>query len=290
MSSFQTGQARLTGPGEDYQSQLAQAGQRLAQIAEHNAAGEHASRTLQVVEGLVVAYSGAIGRADSFLRSDRGSALGIAALWDAHRLLSAPDSGILAQLDVLAAQQRASLDEQLGHGWMSGWVVPLWALPAVALLVLLVWTQVFLRARFRRALNAPLIAATVLAGLVAAVLAVVVGHAHREVAAVDEAVAAVSMPADAFLLVGERKLGDLLAGQCAGQCGDAVDAFVGSLPATVAEPDRAIAVAEVGPVYERLAGVAELWVVLTVPALLAVAVLVVVGLRPRLEEYRYSSR
>lgn len=86
-TSFHSGQARLGGPGERYQNQFALAGQSLARVAAHNAAGEDGSRDIQVIEALLVTYAGLIGQADVHLRSGGDTALGSADLLDASHLL-----------------------------------------------------------------------------------------------------------------------------------------------------------------------------------------------------------
>jgi hypothetical protein len=128
--SFQTGEVRLTGPGERYQNQIAVASQSLTQLAQDSVAGEGASQTIQLVTGLLVSYVGLIEQADAHYRQDGRSVLGTADLWYASRLLHMPDGGILAQLDGLReAESRALAAEvtsgRMAVGWMAGWIVPL---------------------------------------------------------------------------------------------------------------------------------------------------------------------
>jgi alpha-glucoside transport system substrate-binding protein len=233
MNSFRTGQARLIGPGEEYQSQLALASQSLTQVAEHNTAGEPASRTLQLVEGLVVAYSGLIGRADAHFRQDEQNPLWIADLWDASRLLSTPGSGILAQLDSLAQQERDMFSHQLSSGWLSTSAMLLWITPSAAMLGVLLSAQWYLRRRFRRAVNPALVAATVALLLVMAGTAtVLVAQSRAETAAttLDQTSQEWRAQGDAVMVDGQHALAEVLRGRCGdvnlAGCGDSVNSFL----------------------------------------------------------------
>jgi len=65
--------------------------------------------------------------------------------------------------------EERTLADQSSRFWMSPWTVPLWLLPAFALLVVLVRAQRYLSHRFRRTINWSLLGATVLlTGLAAA--------------------------------------------------------------------------------------------------------------------------
>src|SRR5262249_53903698 len=130
INSFQTDQVQLTGPGEEFQNQMAIAGQSLTQVAEHNMAGEPGSRRLELVEGLLVTYQGLVGQAVAHVRQAAGErqagvdALGVTDLWSASRLLHgnvvpmqdrtpARLGGILGELDQLTEEQQRALNDQL---------------------------------------------------------------------------------------------------------------------------------------------------------------------------------
>src|SRR5262249_18153041 len=57
------GLSHLAGPGEEFQNQIAIASQSLTQVAADNMAGEAGSRTLQLIEGLLVTYTSLIEHA-----------------------------------------------------------------------------------------------------------------------------------------------------------------------------------------------------------------------------------
>ncbi|MEV6872361.1 hypothetical protein [Amycolatopsis sp. NPDC051128] len=187
IEAFRT-HATLTGPGQDYANNLASASQSLAKVAEANQAGAAGTGILQVVEGLVAAYSGAVGQADAHFRAvgtpdahlpqpgekpRPSEVLGAADLWYASRLLHGPD-GVLAQLTALQGLQRAELDDQLDDG-MSPGLLPVWLLAPAAAAALLVGTQWYLWRRFRRRFNLPLVGATALTVGVGVTLAVALG-------------------------------------------------------------------------------------------------------------------
>jgi hypothetical protein len=186
IDAFRTGEAKLTGPGQGYVNNLASASQSLAKVAEANQAGAAGAGILQVVEGLVAAYSGAVGQADAHFRAvglpdsevpdgeaPLSEVLGAADLWSASRLLHGPD-GVLAQLTTLQKLQRAQLDHQLDDG-MSPGLLPVWLLAPAATAALLVGTQCYLWRRFRRRFNLPLVGATALTVGVGITLAVALG-------------------------------------------------------------------------------------------------------------------
>jgi hypothetical protein len=158
--SFVTGGAQVAGPGEQYQNQISVASQSLAQVAEHNIAGDPASQQIQLIDGLLAAYTGLIEQADAAYRQNHP--LGAVYLWYASRLLHDPGEGILRQLDVLYSEERTALEGQLRSGGTSWWWIVAWTAPCVILLALMVLAQVYLRRRFRRRVNASVAAATVL--------------------------------------------------------------------------------------------------------------------------------
>jgi hypothetical protein len=174
ITSFTSGGAQLSGPGDEFGNQIAVASQSLARVAEHNMAGETGSSLLQLVEGMVVSYTGMIEQADAHFRQPGGESLGAVDLWNASRLLHRPDGALVSQLDALSAAQREALDRQVAGTAMTPGVVLLVYLPALALLVLLVLANVVFFRRFRRRVNlwlvlaaAALVALTVIAGRVA---------------------------------------------------------------------------------------------------------------------------
>jgi hypothetical protein len=107
--SFQSGEVRLGGPGQEHQNQLTFASQSLARVAEKNTAGQSSSQRIQLLEGLLESYSGLVGQAHAHF----GSATDTADLWSASRLLHAGDSPILRELDQLLNDQNNALKNQI---------------------------------------------------------------------------------------------------------------------------------------------------------------------------------
>ncbi|MET8997305.1 hypothetical protein [Amycolatopsis sp. NPDC004169] len=300
MAAFEREQVQLTGPSEQYEDRIALASQQLAQVAEHNAAGEPGSRTLQLIEGLLPAYNSVIGQADAHFREEDGRALAASNLLSASDLLTAPENGILARLDALEAAQRAALDDQLDADWLDPAITLLWALPLVLLLGTLAWTQRFLARRFRRTVNTALLAATaagVLLGAGTALLLGIQSDARDSGAALERTVDAQSTATAAAAAGARSALARVLTAQCgpggAAACGDTVAAFAAAAttpPGAPVEPPAEVdEAALLGP------GLTEPdWTGVLgygIPVLAAgIGVLAVGGLQPRLDEYRFRAR
>ncbi|MEQ4303085.1 hypothetical protein ABNF97_17105 [Plantactinospora sp. B6F1] len=303
ITSFQTRQSGLVGPGEEYQNQIAVASQGLAQAAEDIGSEGGSSGQIQVVEGLLVAYVGLMGQAHAHYRQSGPGGLATAYAWYASRLLHS-DDGILAQLDTLLAAETEALEARLSSGWLSPGTTLLWVLPVLLLLCLLVGAQRYLRRRFRRTVNWGLAAATVLLVVLTAGTSFVLvskeqlADAHAELSEVRRLSAEQSAGADHQ---GIAALDELLAGFCSRADGCAVssDVFRGGLeagapaPAVSAPPvaDREV-LSRAGEVDDQAAlatgATSGAFVVLLLAS--PIALLVWLGLRPRIEEYRYRSR
>jgi hypothetical protein len=295
ITSLASGHAVLSGPGQDYTNRLAAAQQSLAKVAEANQVGTGGG-TLQVVAGLVAAYTSAIAQADANLRDPASAGLGTADLWYASRLLHAPDSGVLAQLEQLQREQRAALAEQLDEGTarprLLGFLPAVLVVPT-ALLLLLVLTQRRFAQRFRRRLNPWLSAATLGTAVVLAALVLTIfqqGRLNEVDDRVDTVLAVREEAIDHHHAVGQNELNDLLRARCAEACGATVDRFRQEELPPVGNDDRdfdtdAKQVSAQTGVAVDSAG--REW---AVPLLgLGVVVLILVGLLDRLREYRYRA-
>ncbi|NYI05084.1 hypothetical protein [Allostreptomyces psammosilenae] len=257
--SLRSDYVRLVGTGQEFDDRISVANQSLNRAASGNVAGEVGRRTLQTVTGLVVSYTGWIQQAD---RHRDDPVLREAYLFYAETVLRRPDSGILARLGALQDAQRAVLRQQVSFGWVL-WLSWISATVLVAALTaLLVHTQRFLRRRFRRRVNPWLVAATAVP-LVLAPLAVFTEHTQDR-------------------LVSSRQ---------------EVEETVRALPRG-GQPRGAEELGEVGAtirrtateVEERLAGTewragALVWI--PVGAAFVVAA-VLLGLQPRVDEYRFQ--
>jgi hypothetical protein len=291
VASFRGGGARLIGPGEQYETGLAVANQDLARAAEHNAAGADGSRELQLIAGLLTAYGGWISQADAQFRAQREDMLSAVDLWYAARLLHGDDQ-IVPHLDALAADQRAELDAQLSTGWLDPVTMLVWTVPALALLALLGYTQVFLRRRFRRRCNESVIVASlVVLVLVAATAAGLVLRDRAQHAAADlrEFVTSSELQSTAVATAGQHELVQMVRAQCGGGpdgCGEtlpppgpAAAAGEGAHPPAASATDATVAFASATDFG---------WLLGVIPALaVAIAGLVLLGLQPRIDEYRY---
>ncbi|MFY1669204.1 hypothetical protein ACN27G_04470 [Plantactinospora sp. WMMB334] len=298
ITSFQSRQAGLAGPGEEYQNQIAAASQSLAQAAEDIGSGDGtSSRQIQLVEGLLVTYVGLVGQADAHYRKSGPGGLATAYLWYASRLLHS-EQGILAQLDSLLAAETDALEARLASGWLGPAATLLWLVPALSLLVLLVGTQLFLHRRFRRMVNWGLAAATLL-------LAVLVAGTSFALVSKAQLADAGAELSEVRRLSGEQfraadrdgaiALERLLRESCVRDdgCDVSSDVFRPGLtaasPTPVADRDvlgRAEEVDEQAGAATSATSLAFVVLLLVSP----IALLVWLGLRPRLEEYRYRSR
>jgi hypothetical protein len=303
---------KLTGPSEELQSQLTLAGQALTRVAEHNVAGESASRHLQLVEGQLVTYQVLVGQADAHFRQVNGKALGAADLWGASRLLHGEVvtqqdrslgrlDGILRELDQLTGDQQQALDKQLAASAVTPVAVLAVLVPLLGLFGLLLATQLALRRRFRRRINPWLLLAT---GLLLAMAAISTSSAVAQHRIEDSRGTLRHLVADrqqrgsAEDTEGQHALNGLLHGipcAAAGGCGHTVKRFadyVTRLPAASGRITDRRLTAEVGQVSAQTAAAtagAGLEPVIYVLAILTAAA-VFLGFLPRLSEYRYRPR
>jgi hypothetical protein len=296
MTSFQTGQGQLIGPGETYQDQMAIASQNLAQVAEHNSAGATGSADLQLVEGLVVSYGQLIGNAHTYFREDSASPLGAAELSYASGLMHGPDSGIVAKLDQLARAQHQALGDQLSQGWMNSAVALVWILPIALLLLLLGYTQYFTKTRFSRTLNPALAVATLLLVLVFSGTAAVFG-AQGKADTASESMARVVTQWDAqtraVAVEGQRELAQMIRRQCGAGCGVTADAFIAKFAAVAPKPRTGSQsdIPGTKQVDEELSTADKSgFLDYSIPlAVLVIAGLVFLGLQRGIDEYRYRT-
>jgi hypothetical protein len=297
IQSFRSGEVALSGPGERYQSQIAVASQSLAQLAEDNVGGPAASQAIQLVEGLLVAYMGLIEQADAHFRQPGGAALGTADLWYASRLIHAPDSGLLAQLDALREAQTEVLGRQLASGGAApGWRYA-WPLAGLLLLLVLVATQVFLSRRFRRTINPALLGATVLLLVLGAGMWSTVSARH-ELSAAQHALGELGTTWTAQSATADRQGQQVLLGlvrdSCPARdrCGDTVDGVDRQVRAAdagrAAPTDEDAVTAGIRTVNGHTAAAADTAgpELLVLVAALGILGLIPLGLYPRLDEYR----
>ncbi|GGO19330.1 hypothetical protein [Micromonospora parathelypteridis] len=277
----------LGGPGVDYQRQIAGAGQYLTLLAENNAAGDRGTQAIQTIEALLVTYTGLIGQADARYRDAGLRALGVAALRDAASLLD----DILLRLEDLRGMQLRAFDDQADNKWTNMLTAAVWLLPLVGLGVLLARTQVYLTRRFRRTVNVPLLAATVVTVGMVALTALSLWSADK----LDRARAGVEAVHDSrqgqLKAVGFRAadgLANQVKAQCATACDDTIEELRSPFPSPPASstPGQTVVAADQAIVADADDAADSRSVELALPLLaLGIAVLVLWGFRPRLAEY-----
>ncbi|WP_067521097.1 hypothetical protein [Alloactinosynnema sp. L-07] len=295
ITSFSTGAAHLTGPGDDYRGQIAIASQNLTQAAQ-DIGDDGDSATLELVDGLLVSYTSSIEQAAASFRQSERTAPWASDLWTASRLLHA-EHGVLALLDRLRDQQIDTLDDQVDSGTALEWL--LWAAPGTGLLVVLLATQVSLRRRFRRTLNAGLVAATLFVlglGVVAALTLVTGSRLDATRDTVRELSNSWRQQADARDNGGQRVLADLIDTQCAaeaGECGSTVQRIVLDIRHT-SHPDSSQAKPTDGSArivdHAATASGNDGYAFLIPLTAALAAVAIAAGLYVRMDEYRYRSR
>ncbi|RSN67544.1 hypothetical protein DMH08_13310 [Actinomadura sp. WAC 06369] len=158
--SFRSGAAQLTGPGQRFRDDITTAGDSLSRIAEVDAGGEAGRDLLRSVNAQVVTYQGLVEQADATYRKGLEE-LGYAYLTYASRMLHA-DGGLLDRIDEIAERDRRAVGDRHGSFWVTDAAVAAVCLIAGALLAVLGHVQVAMARRFRRVLNLPLLAASVL--------------------------------------------------------------------------------------------------------------------------------
>jgi hypothetical protein len=165
--SFRSGEAQLTGPGQQYQNDITTAGQDLERLAALAPSGT-ASQQLQTVSGQLVNYLGLVEQADAANRADialgnaSGHDLGYAYLTYSSSTMHSPQGGLLASIDGVTGADRQALDQALGSWRASPVLLVLVAAAAGGLLWSIIRAQQFLLRRFRRMISPPLVLAGVL--------------------------------------------------------------------------------------------------------------------------------
>jgi hypothetical protein len=287
---------RLSGPGDEFRNQIAIASQSLTQVAGENTVGDAASRTLQLVQGLLVTYTALIEQADAHWQRD-DKALGATELWSASQLLHGAE-GILGQLDTLLDAQRAALAAQIGAGSMTRPASLALILLNLVLCALLVSTWWILRRRFRRSVNLGLVAACVLLVVGFAVSYQILSTQQQlrdSRGALDHLVSDRRTHSSNVDYDGQRTLAKLLHELCdAGGCGDTVAAFVTTTDQASRGPDVTESrLTDEAKRLTALIGTADgsglSWLPVY-PLPFAICLAVFLGLRPRLLEYRYQAR
>ena len=157
-----------SGPRQEYQRDIETATHELERAAEHNGAGSRASQDLQAITAMVAEYTGLVETARANNR--QGFPVGATYLRTASALMHRPGDGILARVDALDALNTRGLVRQDSSLWFPAGLLATFFAFALVLAAVLVYTQLFLRRRFRRRRNARLLVATALLVVVSAAM------------------------------------------------------------------------------------------------------------------------
>lgn len=163
--SFRSGAAELIGPGQRFRDNLTTAADSLAHIAELDFGGGAERDLLRAVNAQVVTYQGLVEQADATYREGL-EVLGYAYLTYASDLLHG-EGGLLDRIDEIAKRDLRAVDDRRHSAWGGTAAAIGAAAVGLVLLAVLVYAQVAMARRFRRILNPPLLAASlVLVGLI----------------------------------------------------------------------------------------------------------------------------
>jgi hypothetical protein len=293
MTDFGVGYSPLGG-NTDYQNEISLAERNLERVAETNAAGSVGSDQLQLVSGLVVAYASTLQQAAADYANNKPT-FGAAQAWAASEEMRKAGSGIVNDLGELRADEERALRADMHSFWTNQWTVLLWLVPALALLVALVLAQRYLTTRFRRTVNWPLAGASVLLALLAAGAAFAL-VTDWQLATAGHDVDSVLAKQSATVL--PTQLGVRLADYCdaAGPgcvvTNSSFQRLLNQSPGTTPAPDAEKALIgqiDIATADANRAAVSD-GIEFVIPGVaIVIAGLIVLGLRPRIDEYRYRT-
>jgi len=183
--SLRSREAQFSGPGQVYEGDITTADQDLQQLAALEPSGSPPGKLLPTLSGQLVTYQGLVEQADAANRVDTASespstqavssrTLGDAYLGYAGQTVFGP-GGLLPTVESnLSEPNRQALNGDLTSFWADPTLIAAIAIAGVVAFGLIVALQVFLRRRFHRSISPPLVlAAVVVCGVLAWVFAVV---------------------------------------------------------------------------------------------------------------------
>ncbi len=281
--SFRSGEAQLTGPGQQYQNDITTAGQDLERLAALQPSGGAGSQQLQTVSGQLVTYQASVEQADAAYRTDvaLGTAsdhdLGYAYLTYASHSMR-DQGGLLASIDGLAAHDQRALDRRLTSPWTEPALLLVFAAEGVFALGSIIAAWGFLRRRFRRVISPPLLLATALVCGLLAWMALVALPADTALAAAR----GTALPKLTGIWQAQTRAVDMQAAALrAKAAGSASGPASGGLSVTATQPASGALDADLASA-ENTGGLP-----IGIPALAAAIVgLAFLGVKPRLNEYR----
>jgi len=178
-NAFLSGGAEAPGPSQQYAMDMMAAHDGLEQASEANAVGPRATQQLRQIMDDVMDYVGLVETARAYNR--QGFPLGATYLRAASRLMHRPQDGILARVDALGTLNSENLDREGTSIWLAAATLAVFYLVACVILGLLLYTQGFLRSRFRRRQSPRVLAATILLIFLASGLALQAFYTYRNV-------------------------------------------------------------------------------------------------------------
>lgn len=280
--SFRSGAAQLTGPGQQYQNDITNAGQALERLAALEPSGGADNSRLQTVSGQLVNYQGVVEQADAEYRRDialgAGSkgALGFAYLAYASNAMR-DQGGLLASIDQLASPDQQALRSQLASTWVDPVLLFAFAIPALLTLAGIATAQAFLRRRFKRAVSPPLLLAAMLACGLSVWAVVATLHADSAFAAARTT----AVPRVTGLWESQTRAADSAATALRTNTGSVTERASGALDAAATQQASTALDADL-TAAESTDGLP-----IAIPVLaVAIAALGYLGLRARLNEYR----
>ena len=157
-NSYLSGGAELTLPQQQYEADVAAASRELEQAAGYQPADDPVSRQLAGISQSFGEYTRLVDTA--MVQHRLGNPDGMTALRTASDMMHGANEGILAQVEVverLCARELSQADLVLE---VASGALAAFALSALGAIGLLLWTQRFVRRRFRRRRNKRLLGAT----------------------------------------------------------------------------------------------------------------------------------
>jgi hypothetical protein len=158
-NAYLAGGSEITLSQLQYEADIAAANRELQKASEHNPGGDGASIRLQAIALSISKYAQLVQTAS--VDDREGIATGTVYLQAGSSLMHDP-GGILPQVDALRDLYSAGLDRANLTLQITAWTLTVYSLVAVFLLAMLVRTQHFVRARFRRRRNRRLLTATLI--------------------------------------------------------------------------------------------------------------------------------
>jgi len=165
-NSYLSGGAELTLPQQQYEADVAAAGRELEQAGGFQSADDPVGQRLAAISQSFGEYTRLVDSAMVQIRL--GHADGMADLRAASNLMHNVRDGILAQVEEVERMCAGELTQADLTLTIASGVLAVFALSAIVAVGLLVWTQRYVRWRFRRRRNKRLLAATLAAVVVAA--------------------------------------------------------------------------------------------------------------------------